>query len=212
MRGGQESKANSEKANDFFCMLYIFNFLGPAAEYARLVRVLEGDPKSRPIRDLPDDVREELSHMHVVFHDSAPLTIVSHESLADLNSRLKEIATWEEVPMNRFRMNIEVKGCSKAYYEDDWFLVEIGGVSFMVYDVDEVCVLRAFGHLYSCSLFGQCVQGGQESKANSGKANDFLHVVYFWHSLYSHSYRIYLEYLWFTYAGSFFNEIIIMML
>ena len=39
----------------------------PAAEYARLVRILEGDPKSRPIRDLPDDVREELSHMHVAF-------------------------------------------------------------------------------------------------------------------------------------------------
>ena len=53
--------------------------------------------------------------------------------------------------MNRFRMNIEVKGCSKAYDEDEWFLVEIGGVFFMVYDVDEVCVLRAFGHLYSCS-------------------------------------------------------------
>ena len=54
--------------------------------------------------------------------------------------------------MNRFRMNIEVKGCSKAYDEDEWFLVEIGGVSFMVYDVDEVCVLRTFGHLYSCVI------------------------------------------------------------
>lgn len=114
-------------------------FLGPAAEYARLVRVLEGDPKSRPIEDLPEDVREALSQMHVAFQDSAPLTIVSQESLADLNSHLKE-RTGEEVPMNRFRMNIEVKGCSKAFDEDEWFLVEIGGVSFMVYEVTEVCV------------------------------------------------------------------------
>lgn len=127
------------------------NFLGPAAEYARLVRVLEGDPKSRPIKDLPDALKEGLSHMHVAFQDSAPLTIVSHESLADLNSRLKE-RSGEEVPMNRFRMNIEVKGCSKAYDEDEWFLVDIGGVSFMVYDVTEVCVLRAFGYVYSYDI------------------------------------------------------------
>ena len=133
-----------DEAAAWFC-----NFLGPAAEYARLVRVIEGDPKSRPIRDLPDDVREALSHMHVALQDSAPLTIISHESLADLNGRLKE-RTGEEVPMNRFRINIEVKGCQKAFDEDEWFLVEIGDVQFMVYEVVTVSVSGACGQPCFC--------------------------------------------------------------
>ena len=51
----------------------------------------------------------------------APVTVASHESLADLNVILRERGV-NEVPLNRFRMNIEVVGCSRPFEEDDWFL------------------------------------------------------------------------------------------
>lgn len=58
------------------------------------------------------------------FADGYPILIISEESLADLNTRLKS-----PLPMNRFRPNIVVRGAS-AYAEDAWRTFTIGGLSF----------------------------------------------------------------------------------
>ena len=53
------------------------------------------------------------------FADGFPITVVSEESLDDLNSRLEV-----PLPMNRFRPNIVLKGAS-AFAEDDWKYLDI---------------------------------------------------------------------------------------
>lgn len=50
----------------------------------------------------------------VSFADGFPLLLISQASLDDLNTRLEK-----PVPMNRFRPNIVVKGCT-AFAEDSW--------------------------------------------------------------------------------------------
>jgi uncharacterized protein YcbX len=117
-------------------------FLGPAATYARLVYYIIDDPLSRPIRYLPDSFKKALGHLRVSFQDEAPVTVISYESLGDLNSKMKERVGFE-VPMNRFRMNIEVKGCKKAFEEDEWLAVKIGDSPFMVYENAERCKLTS---------------------------------------------------------------------
>jgi uncharacterized protein len=62
----------------------------------------------------------------VSFADAFPFLLISQASLDDLNSRLAE-----PVPMNRFRPNLVLEGCT-AYEEDLWATVEIGSVSFRV--------------------------------------------------------------------------------
>jgi uncharacterized protein YcbX len=62
----------------------------------------------------------------VSFPDGFPLLLISQASLDDLNSRLVE-----PVPMNRFRPNIVVEGCT-AYEEDSWRSLRIGAVSLRV--------------------------------------------------------------------------------
>jgi uncharacterized protein YcbX len=63
---------------------------------------------------------------HASFSDGFPLLLISEESLDDLNSRLST-----PLPMNRFRPNIVVSGCS-AYDEDKWRILFIGGSTFHV--------------------------------------------------------------------------------
>lgn len=79
-----------------------------------LVRI--GPAFLRPIKNHPTE--------NVSFADAYPLLVVSQASLDDLNDHL--VAAGEEpVPMNRFRPNLVVEGCS-PYAEDTWKGVQIG--------------------------------------------------------------------------------------
>jgi uncharacterized protein YcbX len=60
------------------------------------------------------------------FADAFPFMLLSQASLDELNSRLAE-----PVPMNRFRPNIVLDGCT-AYEEDTWASVRIGSMNFRV--------------------------------------------------------------------------------
>ena len=71
----------------------------------------------------------------VGFADSHPFVLISQASLDDLNQRL-DVA----VPMNRFRPNIVVTGCS-AFAEDDWKRIRIGQIEFVVSKPCARCVM-----------------------------------------------------------------------
>lgn len=62
----------------------------------------------------------------VSFTDGYPILLISEESLADLNDRLSQ-----PLPLNRFRPNLVVAG-AKAYAEDAWGKIEIGGMPLRV--------------------------------------------------------------------------------
>ena len=62
----------------------------------------------------------------VSFADAFPFMLISQASLRDLNSRLAE-----PVPMNRFRPNFVIEGCS-AYEEDTWSSITMGSIKFRV--------------------------------------------------------------------------------
>ena len=110
--------------------------LGPAANYTRLVHVDAASSKV-PVRHLPTNLQEALSSVYLLSHDDAPITLASQESLDELNGRLQE-RIGSSVPMNRFRMNIEVSGCTKPFDEDEWLAFRIGDVPFLGYYDKEV--------------------------------------------------------------------------
>jgi len=58
------------------------------------------------------------------FADGYPILLLSEESLADLNRRLAP-----QLPMNRFRPNIVVRGTT-PYAEDTWRRFTINGLAF----------------------------------------------------------------------------------
>ena len=60
----------------------------------------------------------------VSFADGYPYLLISEASLADLNSRMAA-----PLPMNRFRPNLVVKGCT-PYAEDGWKEIRIGESTF----------------------------------------------------------------------------------
>jgi uncharacterized protein YcbX len=74
----------------------------------------------RPIRH-----SSALETDHIAFSDAFPLLLISEASLEDLNGRLAD-----PVPMNRFRPNIVVSGCS-PYEEDTWGDMLIGSLRFL---------------------------------------------------------------------------------
>ena len=131
------------------------NRLVASAETSR-----EGETYERKIWNLPSDAKNRLhappSNLEVVSYpagcvegaghktslevglaDSAPVSLVSQESLEDLNTRMAESGAYE-VPLNRFRMNIEITGCSRPYEEDEWVRVCVGEVPFLIYRDSEV--------------------------------------------------------------------------
>ena len=71
----------------------------------------------------------------VSFADGYPLLLISEESLADLNSRMSR-----PLPMNRFRPNLVVAG-GKAYAEDEWEKIQIGGMALRVVKPCYRCVI-----------------------------------------------------------------------
>lgn len=124
-------------------------FIGHGGAFIRLVASTEssattpspGAPQTqnfhRVVSNLPLGLRGRLPNMELALADAGPVSMVSMESLADVNSRLKQ-RECTEVPLNRFRMNIEISGCSRAFEEDSWLLVKIGSVPFLAYTNAEV--------------------------------------------------------------------------
>lgn len=119
-------------------------FIGLGATFHRLVASAESSGGfHRVVDNLPPGLKERLPPMKVALADAGPVSMVSEESLADLNERLRE-RTGNEVPLNRFRMNIEIGGCSKPFEEDEWLLIRIGAVPFLAYinaEVSATCVV-----------------------------------------------------------------------
>ena len=117
-------------------------FIGHGGTYIRLVASAESDSSNagsalgekyhRAIGKLPLALRDKLSNMQVALADDGPVSLVSCESLADVNRGLKERGG-NDLPLSRFRMNIEISGCTKPFEEDDWLLIKVGEVPFMVY-------------------------------------------------------------------------------
>jgi uncharacterized protein YcbX len=62
----------------------------------------------------------------ISFTDGFPILLASEESLHELNRRLN-IKGKSNLPMSRFRPNIVVRGLSKAFEEDTWKAIQIGG-------------------------------------------------------------------------------------
>lgn len=71
----------------------------------------------------------------VSFADGFPFLLISQESLADLNRRLRQA-----LPMNRFRPNLVVSG-GEAFDEDGWDRIEIGGIGLRVVKPCGRCVV-----------------------------------------------------------------------
>lgn len=71
----------------------------------------------------------------VSFVDAFPFMLLSQASLNELNSRLAQ-----PVPMNRFRPNLVIEGCT-AYEEDSWANLRIGDVRFEVAKPCERCTI-----------------------------------------------------------------------
>ena len=125
--------------------------LGNKSAHNRLVASAETtsiageEAYERKIWNLPSGVhvlnKLPRSMLQVGLADSAPVSLVSRESLEDLNSRMVERGA-SRVPLNRFRMNIEISGCSRPYEEDEWLQVFIGEVPFLVYRDSEVPVIN----------------------------------------------------------------------
>jgi len=65
------------------------------------------------------------------FPDGFPFLLASKESLALVNSKLKQDHA-QPIPMDRFRPNIVVEGVSEPFAEDHWAKIMIGDVDFRV--------------------------------------------------------------------------------
>ena len=81
------------------------------------------------------DERYQINHEHVSLADAYPFLLIGEQSLADLNSRLKD-----PVPMNRFRPNFVFRG-GDPFAEDHWKKFSIGKTKFAVVKPCARCVL-----------------------------------------------------------------------
>lgn len=117
---------------------WVSELLGDQRSYHRLVASAEqSDSFHRLVGNLPPSLLGRLPPAPLALADAGPVSLLSHESLADLNQRLRERGG-REVGMERFRMNIEVCGCRHAYEEDEWLVVRIGSALFLAYTSAEV--------------------------------------------------------------------------
>jgi uncharacterized protein len=98
---------------------------------ARWINRFLGSENYRLVHMAPECVRERSEgYGRMGFVDSWPLTIVSTESVKDLNRRIIENGG-EPIGVERFRPNIVVSGC-EAYAEDRWAKIRINGVEIDV--------------------------------------------------------------------------------
>ncbi len=83
----------------------------------------------------PVDEKYQINYEHVSLADAYPFLIIGEQSLADLNSRLKE-----PLPMNRFRPNFVFSG-GQPFEEDTWKTFSIGKNKFAGVKQCARCVL-----------------------------------------------------------------------
>lgn len=115
------------------------SYLEIGSNIIRLVAAAEQAPGyTRIVSNLPPSLKGKLPSSPVGLTDKGPVTIISNESLADLNLRLKERTGDHTVPLNRFRMNIEVTGCACPFEEDKWLVIRIATTVLLVYVANEV--------------------------------------------------------------------------
>lgn len=94
----------------------------------RLVRI--GASYRRPVNPAFAPEGSEVN-----FADGYPLLLLSEASVADLNRRLRE-----PLPMNRFRPNLVVTGCT-AFAEDSWRRIRVGEVVLLLVKPSERCAI-----------------------------------------------------------------------
>lgn len=105
-------------------------YLGIGVNTVRLVAAPKGF--DRPVV-LPPTLKDRLPPMKMALADAGPVSLVSRESLEDLNGRLKEACPGHTVPLTRFRMNIEISGCGHPFEEDEWLVAKIASVPLLFY-------------------------------------------------------------------------------
>jgi uncharacterized protein len=113
-------------------------------------RVLNFDPtkQCRLVRQSPQNLRSlNLKYVNdpqqpVSFADNYPVMITATASLEELNQRIVEIHQQEKqaIPMNRFRPNIVIE-TTEPFIEDNWSLIQIGTVKFIVVKPCSRCII-----------------------------------------------------------------------
>lgn len=104
---------------------YLSDYMGHKVRLIRYAgQASQGTPQSASTRR-PLDPNFAESNFETAFSDAMPFLLANEGSLADLNAKCKE-----EIPMDRFRPNIVVKG-PEAWEEDRWQELRIGGVDFI---------------------------------------------------------------------------------
>lgn len=84
---------------------------------------------------------------HTAFADSAPLTLASTASLAQVNEWMADAALRrgdqapDPLPVSRFRANLVIDGTLEPFAEDSWTHVRIGDVPFRVGARVDRCVM-----------------------------------------------------------------------
>lgn len=132
-------------------------FIGHGASYIRLVSSAEAEGGfHRAVTNMPSGLKGRLPTMSIALADAGPVSIVSTESLGDVNTRMVDRGC-ASVPLSRFRMNIEISGCSEPFEEDKWLLLRIGSVPFLAHANAEVAIVTSVGfasnHLYQDTLY-----------------------------------------------------------
>jgi uncharacterized protein YcbX len=74
----------------------------------------------------------------VALTDGFPILLASEESLMELNRRLNTKGK-TNLPMSRFRPNIVIRGLSKAFDEDTWKAIQIGGPDGPIFHIVKGC-------------------------------------------------------------------------
>ncbi|MBE7323140.1 MOSC domain-containing protein [Nocardioides sp. Y6] len=88
---------------------------------------------------------------HTAYADAYPVTVVSEESLTQLNDWITEgaLERGEDPPaplgMERFRPNVVVSGAG-AFAEDDWHRIQVGEVTLRLVKPSPRCVLTTIDH------------------------------------------------------------------
>ena len=119
-----------QEASDWFS-----RYLEIGASFIRLVASAEQNPGySRYVSNFLPSLRGRLPLSLVHLRDAAPVSLISNESLADLNQKLNErVLGHMVVTLDRFRMNIEITGCSRPFEEDEWLMIQIASTPLLVY-------------------------------------------------------------------------------
>lgn len=82
---------------------------------------------------------------HFSFADGAPILVTSEASLADLNDRIRQ-NYGEPVPMDRFRPNLVVTGCT-PFAEDEWPRIRLGDVVLRQAGRSDRCIMTTTDQL-----------------------------------------------------------------